>query len=51
METNNDYQRGFEAARAEYKKTVLSLERQIEDLKMALALASVEDKVCYHCGC
>ena len=51
LETNNDYQRGFEAGRAEYKTTVLSLERQIEELKRALELASVGNEICYHCGC
>lgn len=48
---SNEYQRGYEAGRAEYKATVLSLERQIEELKRALELASVDNNICYHCGC
>ena len=49
--TSNDYQKGFEAGRADYKTTVLSLERRIEELKRALELASVDNEICYHCGC
>ena len=51
MKDNNDYQRGYEAGRADYKTTVLSLERQIEELKRALELASVDNEICYQCGC
>ena len=40
MKDNNEYQRGFEAGRADYIKTVLSLERRIEDLSGALELES-----------